>query len=159
MKGKFDPCVLWPLACDLWPLNRRTVYCSRLYGNFVIRVVLIRRNANRIWKIIKHSPFHVLANCVGQKTTGFDFLWNRNKFFTYNFLFKLGWDWKFTKLLWKWRDIKIQIVLCNFITVLSCIWKSKVRFSWLFALASRGKLISINSVDSPISRLITADHY
>ena len=37
--------------------------------------------------------------------------------------------------------------------------EGKVRFSWLFALASRGKLISINSVDSPISRLITADHY
>ena len=34
MKGKFDPCVLWPLAWDLWPLNSRPVYCSRLYGSF-----------------------------------------------------------------------------------------------------------------------------
>ena len=32
MKGKFDPYVLWPLAWDLWPLNSRPVYCSRLYG-------------------------------------------------------------------------------------------------------------------------------
>ena len=35
MKGKFDPCVLWPLAWDLWPLNSRPVYCSRLYGNSI----------------------------------------------------------------------------------------------------------------------------
>ena len=32
MKGKFDPYVLLPLAWDLWPLNSRPVYCSRLYG-------------------------------------------------------------------------------------------------------------------------------
>ena len=35
MKGKFDPYVLWPLACDLWPLNSGPVYCSRLYGRWI----------------------------------------------------------------------------------------------------------------------------
>ena len=40
MKGKFDPYVLWPLALDLWPLNSRPVYCSRLYGNWLLPVFI-----------------------------------------------------------------------------------------------------------------------
>ena len=36
MKGKFDPYVLWPLAFGLWPLNSRPVYCSRLYGMYLL---------------------------------------------------------------------------------------------------------------------------
>ena len=53
MKGKFDPCVLWPLAWDLWPLNSRPVYCSRLYG--ICSIILDLQLHNPLYfSIAKH---------------------------------------------------------------------------------------------------------
>ena len=50
VKGKFDPYVLWPLACDLWPLNSRPVYCSRLYGKLKFGEASRNQKRSICWK-------------------------------------------------------------------------------------------------------------
>ena len=43
-EGKSDAYVLWPLDFDLWPLNSRLVYCSRLYGIYTGKRLQLQKN-------------------------------------------------------------------------------------------------------------------